>query len=192
MLGVPLNAPHMDTSMFYEDCAWMPEYPGVPIGDEEGRLIHEALGTKRSILLGHHGQLAACATMEEATMLGLFIERAAKLQLMAMAAGTIRDVKPECIREAHDYRLKKKYVDAVFCYYSRRVLKNPTRCWSSQSQPTNKGGVDMNLKRLAVAATFPFAALAAGPAARPPGSPPSRSRSSSPPAPAARPTRWRG
>ena len=122
MLGVPLNAPHMDTSMFYEDCAWMPEYPGVPIGDEEGRLIHAALGTKRAILLGHHGQLAACATMEEATMLGLFIERAAKIQLMAMAAGTIRDVKPECIREAHDYRLKKKYVEAVFCYYSRRIL----------------------------------------------------------------------
>lgn len=26
---------------------------------------------------GHHGQLAACATMEEATMLGIFIEGAA-------------------------------------------------------------------------------------------------------------------
>ncbi len=75
MIGVPLNAPHMDTSMFYEDCAWLPEYPGVPIGDEEGRLIHEALGTKRSILLGHPGQLAACKTIEEATMLSIFIER---------------------------------------------------------------------------------------------------------------------
>ena len=72
MLGVPLNAPHMDTSMFYEDCAWMPEYPGVPIGDEEGRLIHESLGDKRAILLGHHGQLAACPTIEEATMLAIF------------------------------------------------------------------------------------------------------------------------
>ncbi|MEO8203012.1 MAG: aldolase [Betaproteobacteria bacterium] len=126
MLGVPLNAPHMDTSMFYEDCAWMPEYPGVPIGDEEGRLIHEALGTKRAILLGHHGQLAACPTIEEATMLAIFIERAAKLQLMASAAGTIREVKPECIREAHDYRLKKTYVDAVYCYYARRVLRKST------------------------------------------------------------------
>ena len=75
MIGVPLNAPHMDTSMFYEDCAWLPEYPGVPIGDEEGRIIHEALGTKRSILLAHHGQLAACGTLEEATMLSIFIER---------------------------------------------------------------------------------------------------------------------
>ena len=123
MIGVPLNAPHMDTSMFYEDCAWLPEYPGVPIGDEEGRIIHEALGTKRSILLAHHGQLAACGTLEEATMLSIFIERAAQMQLLASAAGTIKAVKHECIQEAHDYRLKKKYVDGVFCYYSRRILR---------------------------------------------------------------------
>jgi L-fuculose-phosphate aldolase len=108
--------------MFYDDCAYLPEWPGVPIGDEEGRLISAAIGTKRSILLAHHGQLAACATLEEATMLSIFIERAAKLQLLARAAGTIRSVAPEIAKEAHDYRLKPKYVGAVFCYYARRVL----------------------------------------------------------------------
>jgi L-fuculose-phosphate aldolase len=123
MIGEPLAVSHMDTSMFYEDCAYLPEYPGVPIGDEEGRIISEALGDKRSILLGHHGQLAACKTIEEALMMSVFIERAAKLQLMARAAGTIQKVRPECIQEAHDYRLKPKYVDAVFCYYARQVLR---------------------------------------------------------------------
>ena len=43
---------------------------------------------KRTILLAHHGQLCACATVEEAAVLSLFIERAARLQLLAMAAGT--------------------------------------------------------------------------------------------------------
>lgn len=123
MIGEPLAVAHMDTAMFYEDCAYLPEYPGVPIGDEEGRIISEAIGDKRSILLAHHGQLAACKTIEEATMLSIFIERAAKLQLMARAAGKIREIKPECAREAHDYRLKPKYVDAVFCYYARQVLR---------------------------------------------------------------------
>jgi L-fuculose-phosphate aldolase len=123
MIGEPLAVSHMDTSMFFEDCAYLPEWPGVPIGDEEGRIISEAIGTKRSILLAHHGQLAACKTLEEATMLSIFIERAAKLQLMARAAGTIRAIKPEHAREAHDYRLKAKYVDAVFCYYARQVLR---------------------------------------------------------------------
>src|SRR5215472_12396142 len=89
MIGVPLAVSHMDTTLFYEDCAWLREWPGTPIGDEEGRIISEALGDRRAILLAHHGQLAACASIEEAAVLAMFIERAAKLQLMAMSAGTI-------------------------------------------------------------------------------------------------------
>jgi L-fuculose-phosphate aldolase len=56
-------------------------------------------------------------------MLSIFIERAAKLQLMARAAGSIQQIQPAHAREAHDYRLKPKYVDAVFCYYARQVLR---------------------------------------------------------------------
>jgi len=64
MIGVPLKASHMDTSMFYEDCAYLDHWPGPPIGDEEGEIISAALGDKRSVLLAHHGQLCACATVE--------------------------------------------------------------------------------------------------------------------------------
>jgi hypothetical protein len=62
LVGKPLIAAHMDTAMFYDDCAYLPEWPGPPIGDEEGRIIHEALGDKRAILLAHHGQLVAMKT----------------------------------------------------------------------------------------------------------------------------------
>jgi L-fuculose-phosphate aldolase len=95
----------------------------VPIGDEEGRIIHEALGNNRTILLAHHGQLAACATMEEAAVLAVFIERAARLQLLARAVGPIKDIDPAHAKEAHDYRLKPKAVGATFHYFARRVLK---------------------------------------------------------------------
>ena len=124
MIGVPLAVSHMDTSLFYEDCAWLPEWPGTPIGDEEGRLISEAIGDKRTILLAHHGQLAACATIEEATVLSIFIERAAKLQLMAMSAGEIKAIDPALAREAHDYRLKERAIGATFYYYARRTLRH--------------------------------------------------------------------
>lgn len=124
MIGVPLKPAHMDTSMFYEDCAWLPEWPGTPIGDEEGRLISEAIGDKRAILLAHHGQLCACETIEEAAVLSIFIERAAKLQLMAMSAGAIKDVTPALAREAHNYRLTPRAVGATFYYYARRTLRN--------------------------------------------------------------------
>jgi L-fuculose-phosphate aldolase len=127
MIGVPLAVAHMDTSLFYEDCAWLPEWPGTPIGDEEGRLIAEAIGDKRSILLAHHGQLTAAATIEEAAILAVSIERAARLQLLAMSAGKIQPIDPQLAREAHDYRLKERSIGAAFHYYARCVLRqDPT------------------------------------------------------------------
>lgn len=128
LLGEPLEAAHMDTSMFYDDCAFLAEWPGVPIGDEEGRIIHEALGDKRAILLAHHGQLVACKTIEEAAVLAVFIERAARMQLMARAVGPIKKIKPEIAKEAHDYRLKAKAVGATFHYFARKVLKTQADC----------------------------------------------------------------
>ena len=123
VIGEPLIVSHMDTAMFYEDCAYLPDWPGPPIGDEEGELIHNALGNNRSILLAHHGQLCACASMEEAAVMSIFIERAARMQLMARAVGAIRPLPPAAAREAHDYRLKPKAVGATFHYFARRVLR---------------------------------------------------------------------
>jgi L-fuculose-phosphate aldolase len=123
MIGVPLAVSHMDTSLFFEDCAWLREWPGTPIGDEEGRIISQALGDKKAILLAHHGQLTATASVEHSLVLSMFIERAAKLQLLAMSAGTILPVDPALAQEAHDYRHKTKAIDATFAYYARRALR---------------------------------------------------------------------
>ena len=128
MIGVPLHAAHMDTALFYDDCAWLERWPGPPIGDEEGELISEALGEKNTILLAHHGQLAAAPTVEEAAIRALMIEYAARLQLLAMAAGTIRDLPPDAGRHAHDYRLKPAPLNATFHYYARRVLAGAPEC----------------------------------------------------------------
>ena len=128
MIGVPLHAAHMDTALFHDDCAWLERWPGPPIGDEEGELISEALGDKNSILLAHHGQVAAAPTVEEAAIRALMIEHAARLQLLAMAAGTIRDLPPDAGRQAHDYRLKPAPLNATFHYYARRVLEDAPEC----------------------------------------------------------------
>ena len=124
MTGQPLIASHMDTAMFYDDCAFLAEWPGPPIGDEEGRIIHGALGNKRAILLAHHGQLVATSTIEEAAVLAVFIERAARMQLLAQSVGTIKPIDPAFALEAHDYRLKPRAVAATFHYFARRVLKH--------------------------------------------------------------------
>jgi L-fuculose-phosphate aldolase len=82
----------MDTSMFYDDCAYLAEWPGPPIGDEEGELIHNALGDKRAILLAHHGQLCACATLEETAVLAMFFERAHRRDVPLFRAACAAEV----------------------------------------------------------------------------------------------------
>jgi L-fuculose-phosphate aldolase len=124
MTGQALIASHMDTAMFYDDCAFLAEWPGPPIGDEEGRIIHGALGDKRAILLAHHGQLVATSTIEEAAVLAVFIERAARMQLLAQSVGKIKPIEPAFAREAHDYRLKPRAFAATFHYFARRALKH--------------------------------------------------------------------
>ncbi len=128
MIGEPLAVSHMDATMFYEDCAYLRDWPGVPIGDEEGRIIQDALGGKRAILLAHHGLLTANGTIEEAAVLAVFLERAAKLQLLARAAGEIKPIPPELAREAHDWRLKPMMIAGQFNYFARRALREGDDC----------------------------------------------------------------
>ena len=128
MIGEELAVSHMDTSLFYEDCAYLPDWPGVPFGDGEGELIAGALGDKRAVLLAHHGQLCAGRSIEEAAVLGVTIEHAAKIQLLARGAGTIKPIVPELGREAHDWRLRPEQIALNFQYYARQALADGDEC----------------------------------------------------------------
>ncbi|MUL66772.1 aldolase [Mycobacterium sp. CBMA 234] len=122
MLEVPLAVSQMDIAPLYDDCAFLADWPGVPVGNEEGEIISGALGDKKAILLAHHGQVVAGASVEEACSLAVLIERGAKLQLAAMAAGPIAPLPDRLAREAHDWTLTPKRSAANFAYYSRRAL----------------------------------------------------------------------
>ena len=130
MLEVPLQVSHMDLCPLYEDCAFLEAWPGVPVGNEEGEIITTALGNKRAILLSHHGQLSTGASVEEACVIAQLIERAAKLQLLAMAAGTIKPILPQLGREAHDWISRPKRHGAAFDYYVRQNLRQHADCLS--------------------------------------------------------------
>ncbi|AXK84525.1 aldolase [Nocardia farcinica] len=122
MLEVPLVVSQMDIAPLYDDCAFLPDWPGVPVGNEEGEIITAALGDKKAVLLAHHGHVVAGASIEEACSLAVLIERAAALQLAAMAAGTIAPLPDRLAREAHDWTLTPRRSQANFAYYARRAL----------------------------------------------------------------------
>lgn len=128
MLETPLIISHMDNCVLYGDVAFLPKWPGVPVGNEEGELIAEALGNKRALMLAHHGFLVACSSVEEACLIALAFERAARMQLLASAAGKIQPIDPALGREAHDWILRAQRSASAFAYYARRSLKCCADC----------------------------------------------------------------
>lgn len=128
MLEQPLAISHMDTTPLFDDVAFLPEWPGVPVGNEEGDIISKALGSKRALLLAHHGLVVACASIEEACMVAIQFERAAHLHLLAASAGQIKPLQPALAREAHDWILTERRSQAAFAYYSRRILSDAALC----------------------------------------------------------------
>jgi L-fuculose-phosphate aldolase len=117
--GSPLKTIHMDSAMLH-GTAHLPDWPGVPVADDEGRIISAALGRAKCILLANHGLLTAGASVEEATYLAVFFERAARMQLRAMAAGGFQEVKKELAEEAREFLLQASIVRATFAYWLRR------------------------------------------------------------------------
>ena len=116
--GQPLKTIHMDSAMLH-GTAHLAEWPGVPVADDEGRIISAALGSAKTILLANHGLLAAAASVEEATYLAVFFERAARMQLRAMAAGGFKEVEPQLAEEACRFLLQPSIVGATFRYWGR-------------------------------------------------------------------------
>ena len=117
----PLVVSQMDMTPFHNDCAFLLNWPGVPIADHEGVVISAALGHKRSILLAHHGQLTTGDCVEEATYLAVYLERAARMQIRARPFGPLQPLDDALAGEAHDYLLKPSIVRGTFDYWCRQA-----------------------------------------------------------------------
>src|SRR5690606_28507076 len=96
----PLVISQMDMTPLHNDCAFLGEWPGVPIADHEGVIISAALGDKKAIILAHHGYLTSGVSCEEATYLSVYLERAARMQIRAQAYGALTPVDDELAAEA--------------------------------------------------------------------------------------------
>ncbi|HKU99640.1 MAG TPA: aldolase [Vineibacter sp.] len=134
MVGEDLAVAHMDATPFFDDCAYLAEWPGLPIADREGEIISDALGTKHAILLAHHGLLTIGATIEDAVMRAVWLEHAADMQLRARAIGPIKPIRPELAAESRDFLTKRKVIDLTFAYFARRALRRDPGCL----QPTRR------------------------------------------------------
>lgn len=124
MSGEPLIVSHMDMMMFYDDVAQLRQWPGVPLANEEGKIISGALGAKNSILLANHGILTAGDTLDRAVFLAVHLEHAAELQLLGTASGYVPlPVADDLAMEAKRFVTAPKLVQATFDYWLRQACR---------------------------------------------------------------------
>jgi L-fuculose-phosphate aldolase len=121
--GTRLVVAQMDACMLYDDVAFLPEWPGVPVGNSEGEIITRVLGDKRAAILALHGLVVACTSVEEACVVAIQCERAARMQLLADPLGRIRELDPQLAQEAHDWILNRQRMEAAFHYFARRAQR---------------------------------------------------------------------
>lgn len=119
----PLVVAHMDATPLYDDCAFLPEWPGVPVADREGEIIAAALGAKHAIVLANHGILTAGRHVQEAAVLAVLMERAARMQVRAAALGGLQPVPDAAARAARDFLRQDGIVLNTFNYWRRRARR---------------------------------------------------------------------
>jgi L-fuculose-phosphate aldolase len=107
--------------------AFLAEWPGLPTADREGEIIAGALGDRHAILLAHHGLLAAGRSVAEATFLGVFIERMARLQFDAARVGGVRPVDAGEARRARDFLRTDRIMGLTFDAWARKAARRRGR-----------------------------------------------------------------
>ena len=85
---------------FHGDIAYDDTYNGLVVDQAEGDRLAGVLGSKRVMFLANHGVLVAGATVAEAFDSLYYLERAARVQVLARATGLkLRAVRPEVAAE---------------------------------------------------------------------------------------------
>ena len=107
---------------FFEDIAYDDSYNGLVVDRAEGDRLARALGTKRAMFLANHGVIVVGPTVAEAFDDLYYLERAARLQVLARSTGArLRAVRPEVVRETYRMILADtpKYANAHFSALKR-------------------------------------------------------------------------
>jgi ribulose-5-phosphate 4-epimerase/fuculose-1-phosphate aldolase len=100
-LCVPLDPLDQTGCSFFEDHAVYGEYDGVVMDPKQSRGLVAALGGNRALILANHGLLTCAATVEQALIDMLDLERTCAVNLRALATGRpVRPVPPAAARQA--------------------------------------------------------------------------------------------
>ncbi|MDX1485672.1 MAG: class II aldolase/adducin family protein [Alphaproteobacteria bacterium] len=119
-LGLPLQGIGHEGAMFHAGVPVFSETADLIIDQTRGKAVAKAMADSDVLIMRNHGLVTAGRTIEEATVLALFLERACKAQLAVEACGGAKHVCSEEDAVAKAGRILPQR-PKVFEYLSRRV-----------------------------------------------------------------------
>jgi L-fuculose-phosphate aldolase len=121
-LGRPLQPIGHDGAMFANGLPVFSETTDLIVDRQRGKAVARALGDHNAVLLRNHGIVTTGRTIEEATILALFLESACKAQLLVEACGGAKHVSTPDDAKAKIGRLMPQCC-SVFNYLTRCIKR---------------------------------------------------------------------
>jgi len=90
---------------------------------ELGEAVAEALGAHRAIFLRNHGVVVTGATVEEACVGAILLEKAARAQLQAAGAGALAWTSDEEALRKRERIYTPSRIQAIWEYYRRKLIR---------------------------------------------------------------------
>ncbi|MGH2405469.1 MAG: class II aldolase/adducin family protein [bacterium] len=94
---------------------------------DQGRGVAEALGPHNAVLLKNHGVVTAAASLEEATLFAIFLERAAIMQSLAASFGRFEWTDPEEAAVKRKRIYSPGHIQNFWGYYRRKLERHRRR-----------------------------------------------------------------
>jgi len=111
--GQKLEMTHQNSARFLGEVCYDNDYDGIATSLEEGERLGKVLEDKTVMMMGHHGVLVIGRTPSEAFDQLYYLERAAKVQVLAMSTGRKLAIIPDDLLERN-----KKFHKETFRHYA--------------------------------------------------------------------------
>jgi ribulose-5-phosphate 4-epimerase/fuculose-1-phosphate aldolase len=121
--GAQLELLTHDAVLFADGISFFDDTPELITEEEQGRLVAEALGDRRVVVLRNHGVLVADRDVRWAVLSAVTLERAVRLQSIASTLGSLRPISQQWAERMHAEKYQDRFVDEYWQAWIRKLRR---------------------------------------------------------------------
>jgi L-fuculose-phosphate aldolase len=112
-----------DAVLFAAGVSFFDETAELITGQEQGRAVAEALGTRRAVILANHGVVVADKDVRWAVLSAITLERAIRLQAIASTLGELRPIPKQVAERMFADKYQERFLDEYWAAWIRRAQR---------------------------------------------------------------------